>query len=379
MQRAAQLALRALAIELVGFVERLRIDRQRRVQAIFVHRDPHQVLLDQLPRRHLALRHRRLHLRNRRFDDGESALALGGEREHRHDQHENEGGSFHAPYSKIDRLDRGNHFRYRRLRDTSSAAGLAAAPVAGARSSPASARKTLGASLAGLRDAMRANRFRAAGQQIFLERAVTSFDGRTRAEGFHILHDWDGVAQQTNPDIIPVDVLHFLAEQRGADAVERARARDPARLLLHARPRAADHAHLGRRRCRTRISSALNAMLAELQGPERQRPAVCRRRRDADADRHVALRAGRVGLRQAAREGADARRARTSSGSASAMRRAWAVTCVLASRRSAAATRWRLRDDNIADYPWLCFALAAVMREYVAPGRRAASRIAIAR
>jgi hypothetical protein len=24
-----------------------------------------------------------------------------------------------------------------------------------------------------------------------------------------------------------------------------------------------------------------------------------------------------------------------------------------------------LRDDNIADYPWLCFALAAVMREYV--------------
>ena len=54
--------------------------------------------------------------------------------------------------------------------------------------------KTLGASLLALRDAMRANRFRAGGQQIFLDRVITSFDGRTRAEGFHILHDWDGVS-----------------------------------------------------------------------------------------------------------------------------------------------------------------------------------------
>src|SRR6187401_2413895 len=77
--------------------------------------------------------------------------------------------------------------------------------------------KTLGASLLALRDAMRANRFRAAGQQVFLDRVMSSFDGRTRADGFHILHDWDGVAQQTNPDIIPVDVLHFLADQRGAE------------------------------------------------------------------------------------------------------------------------------------------------------------------
>ena len=77
--------------------------------------------------------------------------------------------------------------------------------------------KTLGASLLALRDAMRANRFRAAGQQIFLDRVITSFDGRTRAEGFHILHDWDGVSQQSNPDIIPVDVLHFLADQRSTE------------------------------------------------------------------------------------------------------------------------------------------------------------------
>src|SRR6187402_2157388 len=78
--------------------------------------------------------------------------------------------------------------------------------------------KTLGASLLALRDAMRANRFRASGQQVFLDRVISSFDGRTRAEGFHILHDWDGVSQQSNPDIIPVDVLRFLADQRGAEA-----------------------------------------------------------------------------------------------------------------------------------------------------------------
>jgi hypothetical protein len=77
--------------------------------------------------------------------------------------------------------------------------------------------KTLAGSLAALRDAMRTNRFRAVGQQIFLERALAAFDGRTRGDGFHIMHDWDGVAQQTNPDIIPIDVLHFIAEQRGAD------------------------------------------------------------------------------------------------------------------------------------------------------------------
>ena len=40
---------------------------------------------------------------------------------------------------------------------------------------------TLGSALKALRDAMRANQFRARGHQIFLDRAVRSYDGRTRA------------------------------------------------------------------------------------------------------------------------------------------------------------------------------------------------------
>jgi len=63
---------------------------------------------------------------------------------------------------------------------------------------------SLGAGFKQLRDAMRANQFRARGHQMFLDRAIRSYDGRTRAEGFHILHDWDGVAQRTNPEIIPI-------------------------------------------------------------------------------------------------------------------------------------------------------------------------------
>ena len=75
----------------------------------------------------------------------------------------------------------------------------------------------LGAALLRLRDSMRANEFKSATPPIFLDRMIRAYDGRTRAEGFHVLHDWDGVSQQVNPDIIPVDVLHFLIEQRGAE------------------------------------------------------------------------------------------------------------------------------------------------------------------
>ena len=99
VERAAQLALRAFTIELVGLLERLRIDGQRRVQAILVHPDPHQVLLDQLAGGHLAFCHRRLHLRNRGLDDREPPLALDRERERCEHQDENEKATFHALYS----------------------------------------------------------------------------------------------------------------------------------------------------------------------------------------------------------------------------------------------------------------------------------------
>lgn len=80
MQRPTQLALCALAIELVGLGQRVGIDRKRGVDAVFVHADSHQVLLHQLARRDLALGHCRLHLRNGRLDHVEASRALGSER-----------------------------------------------------------------------------------------------------------------------------------------------------------------------------------------------------------------------------------------------------------------------------------------------------------
>ena len=39
---------------------------------------------------------------------------------------------------------------------------------------------------------------------------VPDLDRLGRADGFHALHDWDGVADDVNPDIIPLDVLDYV-------------------------------------------------------------------------------------------------------------------------------------------------------------------------
>ena len=223
--------------------------------------------------------------------------------------------------------------------------------------------KTLGASLAGLRDALRAHRFRAAGQQIFLERAVTSFDGRTRADGFHIMHDWDGVAQQTNPDIIPIDVLHFLAEQRGADAsseLELAIVLDYyfmhviALLTLRIWDDGDADENLER----------LNAMLRDLQGPNGSGQQFA-----ADAETLMLIGTshfepeewGYGKLLAKVRTLDEQHQFRIGLGHAAS------IGCHLRFGFEAQCGRdtLALRDDNLADYPWLCFALSAVMHEYV--------------
>lgn len=222
--------------------------------------------------------------------------------------------------------------------------------------------KTLAESLQALRDAMRANRFRAGSHQVFLDRVLKSFDGRTRAEGFHILHDWDGVAQQTNPDIIPVDVLHFIAEQRGA---EPATTLEPAILLdyyfMHVLAlltmRVWDDGDPNRNFDR------LNAMLAELQGPNGSGHQFA-----ADAETLMLIGTshyepeewGYAKLLARVRTLDEAHQYKVGLGHASSM------GCHLRFGFEAQCGRdtLLLRDDNIADYPWLCFALSAVMGEY---------------
>ncbi len=221
----------------------------------------------------------------------------------------------------------------------------------------------LGAALKPLREAMRANEFRARGQQIFLDRAIRSYDGRTRAEGFHILHDWDGVRQQTNPDIIPIDVLHFLAEQRGTQPAGRA---ELAILLdyyfMHVLAlltmRVWDEGDPDENLAR------VDALLQQLQGPNGSGHLFA-----ADAATLMLIGTSHY---EPEEWGYDSLLARVRTLNPRhqfeiGLGHAQSMGCHLRFGFEAQCGRdtLALRDDNLADYPWLCFALAAVMDEYV--------------
>lgn len=73
---------------------------------------------------------------------------------------------------------------------------------------------TMGDALGKLRLAMRTHTWNAGGQRLVMVKAVQACDLLTQAEGFHALHDWDGIADHVNPEIIPVDVLDFVRRIR---------------------------------------------------------------------------------------------------------------------------------------------------------------------
>src|SRR5437867_458231 len=68
-----------------------------------------------------------------------------------------------------------------------------------------------------LRAGMRSNTWETATGAIALDPIISRYDGQMRRAGFHALHDWDGIADKVNDDIIPVDVLNFLIDQRGEE------------------------------------------------------------------------------------------------------------------------------------------------------------------
>jgi hypothetical protein len=222
--------------------------------------------------------------------------------------------------------------------------------------------KDLGTGLLKLRDAMRANTFKAGAHQIFLDRMIRTFDGRTRADGFHILHDWDGASQQVNPDVIPVDVLHFLVRQRGADeagTIEAAILLDYyfmhvlALLAMRIWDDGGADANLDR----------LNALLADLQGPNGSGQQFADNAETLmliGTSHYEPHEWGYGKLLEKAHTLNHDHQFEMGLGHASSL------GCHLRFGFEAQCGRdtLALRDDNIADYPWLCFALAAVSREY---------------
>ena len=214
-----------------------------------------------------------------------------------------------------------------------------------------------------LRHGMRSNVWKTGMQAFSLERFVQKYDSRTRQEWFHALHDWDGKADRVNENTIPVDVLDYVIVQRGTEPPDRATLAILldyyflyllALLALRVWDEGEADPQLDR----------LNQLLGHLQGPH-------------GSGQRFADNAGTLILIATSHYELDERgfdllltRVRTLNGAHRtdvALVHAASMGCHL--RFGFEATCGRdtvaLREDNIADYPWLCFALVTVMDEYV--------------
>ncbi|MEO5763493.1 MAG: hypothetical protein ABIR28_14410 [Vicinamibacteria bacterium] len=81
-----------------------------------------------------------------------------------------------------------------------------------------------------LREGMRNHRFEGGGEALFSGTWAKHLDHMTRAEGFHILNDWDGKADRFCDDTIPVEVASFI--ERVADPADEAGRRNGLAILL---------------------------------------------------------------------------------------------------------------------------------------------------
>jgi hypothetical protein len=219
---------------------------------------------------------------------------------------------------------------------------------------------TLAASLGRLRECLTANAFTVGGRRVSLERVARAFDRVTREEGFHVLNDWDGKSDRVNENSIPVDVLDYIVRERGGDPAD---AGVVAVLidyyLVHVLElfalRAWDAGDADENLDR------IAALLEQLQGPggsgqafvngaesllllatshfelhERGYALLLDRVRTLNRDHQT-----RIAVSHAASMGSHLR---------------------FGFEASYARDTIFMRDDNVADYPWLCFALLNVMR-----------------
>jgi hypothetical protein len=225
-----------------------------------------------------------------------------------------------------------------------------------------SSAKDFAQSLMRLRGGMRAHAWKGGGQKIDLDEVVKKYDRKTRQDGFHVLHDWDGKADRVNDDIIPVDVLDYLIQKRGAelpDAVALAILLDYyflhvlALLALRIWDEGDPDANLNR----------LDGLLAELQGPNGSGQRFVE-----DADTLILIATSHYEIVE---RGYDVLLERTKTLNRvhrARIARAHTVSMGCHLRFGFEASYGRdtvvMRDDNVADYPWLCWALMTMMQEY---------------
>jgi len=213
-----------------------------------------------------------------------------------------------------------------------------------------------------LRDSMRSNVWKAGASEFHLGRTVRTYDSLTRQDGFHVMHDWDGIADRVNEDTIPVDVLNYLAEQRGGgetDAAVLSILLDYYFLhvlaLLSLRVWDEGDADVRLRR--------LGRLLERLQGPNGSGQRFA-----ANAETLLLIGTSHFEIDE---RGYDRLLARVKTLDLShrthvALGHAASMGSHL--RFGFEATYARdtviMRSDNVTDYPWLCFSLATLMREY---------------
>jgi len=211
-----------------------------------------------------------------------------------------------------------------------------------------------GLTLPRLRDYMRSNPFE--------DRFVRRFDLATRCEGFHVLHDWDGKADKVNRDIIPIDVLTYLIDARGAGP------RNP-----HAAAVLLDYYYvhlLSLLAMRIWDEGDADANLDRVAGllGQLQRSGGSGQLFADDAETLILIATSHFELVERGYEQLLARVRTLSRTHQTNIALGHAASIGSHLRFGFQATYARdtikMRDDNTADYPWLCFALLTVMREF---------------
>jgi len=225
-----------------------------------------------------------------------------------------------------------------------------------------SSEATLDASLQRLRAGLRANVLNAGGRHVSLERIVNIFDRETRQEGFHALHDWDGRADRVGDDTIAVDVLNYVARMRAADPADRTAVAIVIdyyliNILALFSLRIWDEGDADRNLDR------VGQLLALLQGPEGSGQMFVRNAETLIliATSHFEVQErGYDRLLDRVRQLNASHQVRIAMGHAASM----GSHLRFGFEATYARDTIVMRDDNIADYPWLCYALSVVMNEY---------------
>jgi hypothetical protein len=226
------------------------------------------------------------------------------------------------------------------------------------------------AALLRLRDSMQSHAWKGDGIEISLGRFVKTFDARTREDGFHVLNDWDGKADRVSETTIPVDVLDYFVRLRGAGPPDR----DAlavlvdyyfAHLLALFALRSWDEGDADENLDR------VDRLLAALQGADGsgQRFAANAETLLLIGTSHFeAVEIGYDKLLARVRSLDGAHRKNVALGHAASMGSHLRFGFEATYHRDTVA----MRRDNVADYPWLSFSLATLMRDY-AQSRSAAA------